>query len=63
MPKLARYYCNTKLVDAVLKSFFWRGAIEEEYLSGGFQNVIMSFCSFKKMGFLPSFLPSFNKRA
>jgi hypothetical protein len=26
-----------------LKVFFWRGASEEEYVSGGFQNVIMSF--------------------
>jgi hypothetical protein len=59
MPKLPGYYGNTKAVDAVLKALFRRGAIEEEYLSGAFQNVIMSFCSLKKWdSFLPSFLPS-----
>ncbi len=46
MPKLPRYYGNTKAVDAVLKAFFGELQLRKN-ISGGFQNVTMSFCSLK----------------
>jgi hypothetical protein len=59
VPKLPRYYGNTKpVVDAVLKAFFfWRGVMEEEYL-WGVPKCHYVFLLIQKIG-----IPSFNKRA